>query len=286
MKLLVTGGAGRLGTELIRIASARGHSTRVFDLPQVPWDAVEEIPGVEVFKGDITDRDVVAEACRDVDGVFHLAALLPPRSEADRVLTMRVNVEGTRNVVEALEDRPETPLIFASSISTYGPTADERLPIREDHPQVAHDNYSESKIEAERLIRASGVSHVVLRIAPVAVADLVELPDVIPYRADQRVEFVYVGDAARALYSAFESREARGRVFNIAGGESWQMTGAEYIEGFYEALGVEVEPRFSEEHTAVDWYDTSRGRLLGYQRVTFIVFVEKLKAVAEQLGLI
>lgn len=285
MKLLVTGGAGRLGTELIRNITSKGHSVRAFDLPQVPWEALKEIPDVEIFKGDITQPNNVSEACEDVEGVFHLAALLPPRSEANRALTMRVNVEGTRNVINALKDRLETPLILASSISTYGPTADEEPPIPEGSPQIAHNNYSKSKIEAERIVMASGNPYVVLRIAPIAVADLIELPEVIPYRADQRVEFVYVGDAAQALYSAFETKEAWSCTFNIAGGRSWQMTGSEYIEGFYGALGVDVEPHYSEVYTAIDWYDTSRGRFLGYQRVTFNGFIEKLKVVAVQLGL-
>ncbi len=64
------------------------------------------------------------------------------------------------------------------------------------------------------------------------------------------------------------------------------MTGAKYIERFYEALGVEVEPNFNEEYTALDWYDTSRSAILGYQRVTFDKFLEKLKRVAIELGLI
>jgi nucleoside-diphosphate-sugar epimerase len=214
-----------------------------------------------------------------------LAGLLPPRSEADRGLTMRVNVDGTRNIVEGLKDRPGIQLVFASTISTYGITADEEPPIREDHAQRAHNNYSESKMEAERIIKKSGVLHTILRIAPISVADLMELPDVIPYRADQRVEFVYVEDAARAILSSLEDPAARGEVLNIAGGRSWQMTGREYVEGFYSALGVEVEPVFSEDYTAVDWYDTSRSLFLGYQRLSFNGLQERLRVLGEQLGL-
>ena len=63
------------------------------------------------------------------------------------------------------------------------------------------------------------------------------------------------------------------------------MTGAEYIAHSYEALGVDVEPVFSEEHTALDWYDTSRSRFLGYQRTTFNDFLERLRTLGEELGL-
>jgi nucleoside-diphosphate-sugar epimerase len=239
---------------------------------------------VELLPGDVTDGKHVSEAIRGVDAIIHLAALLPPRSEMNRRLTMRVNVEGTSNIVEAMTSTGKL-LVFASSIATYGVTTSDEPPIGESHPPHVHDLYSESKVEAERLIRKSGVDHVTLRIAPIAVADLVELPETVPYRGDQRVEHVYVEDAAHALVSALDRSEAKGKTLNVAGGPSWQMTGAEYIERFYDALGVEVEANFSEEYTAVDWYDTSRGLFLGYQRTSFNGFLEILKALGEQLGL-
>jgi nucleoside-diphosphate-sugar epimerase len=258
----------------------------VIDLPSVDWKALKGEERIQFFPGDISNIEDVKEASRDVDVVIHLAALLPPNSESNKILTKKVNVEGTRNIVEAIKSRNEIPLIFASSISTYGVTSSEGPPVNEDRPQRAHDVYSESKIEAERIIRASEIPYVVLRIAPIAIADLVELPDIVPYKADQRVEFICVEDAARALFSAAVNKNALGRILNIAGGASWQMTGAKYIERFYEALGVEVEPNFNEEYTAIDWYDTSRSAILGYQRVTFDKFLEKLQRVATELGLV
>lgn len=284
MRVLVTGGAGRLGSEVVKLIASRGDSAVAFDLPQAYWEAVRGVPGVEALPGDVNDRRQVLEAIGGADAVIHLAALLPPRSEANRELTMRVNVEGTSNIVDAL-GKTRAPLVFASSIATYGVTAKDQTPIQESHPLQTHDLYSESKIEAERLISDSGVDHMTLRIAPIAVADLVELPETVPYRGDQRVEHIYVEDAAAALLSALDKRKARGGTFNIAGGPTWQMTGVEYIGKFYDALGVEVEPNFSEEYTAVDWYDTRRGLFLGYQRLTFNGFLGKLRALGEQLGL-
>jgi len=284
VRVLVTGGAGRLGSEVVRLIASRGDSAVAFDLPQAYWGAVRGVPGVEALPGDVTDKRQVSEAIGGADAVIHLAALLPPRSEANRELTMRVNVEGTSNIVESL-GKTGAPLVFASSIATYGVSAKDQTPIRESHRLQAHDLYSESKIEAERLLGDSGVDQVTLRIAPIAVADLVELPETVPYRGDQRVEHIYVEDAAAALFSALDDGRASGGTFNIAGGPTWQMTGAEYIERFYDALGVEVEPNFSKCYTAVDWYDTSRGIFLGYQRLTFNGFLEKLRVMGEQLGL-
>lgn len=285
MEFLVTGGAGRLGSELVKLFSLGGHNVVAFDLPGAFWNTVERYDGIEPFKGDVTDPDVVDDACRDVDVVVHLAALLPPGSEGNRDLTLRVNVEGTRNIVEALRGAGGA-LVFASSISTYGITGGEDPPVDESRPLRMHNVYSESKIRAERVIEGSGVPHVILRVAPVAVADLLEPPEVVPYRADQRVESITVPDAALAFYNAATYPEAVGKTLNIAGGGSWQMTGREYLEGFYGALGVEVEFNYSEVYTAVDWYDTSKGRFLEYQRTTFNDFRRKLGSVAEELELI
>jgi len=286
MKILVIGAAGRLGKEIIGTLSKSSHDIRAFDLPHISWESIEKLEDVEIFPGDVTKKYLITEACREIDLVIHLAALLPPQSEVDRRLTLEVNVEGTRNIVEALEPKENVPIIFASSISTYGITASEEPPIGEDHPQNAHNIYAKSKIEAEHLIKSSGIPFVILRIAPLSVADLVELPEVIPYRKDQRVEFVYATDAAQALFKAVDNPDAIGKTLNIAGGESWQMTGAEYITRFYDALGIDVDAVFSEEHTALDWYDTSHSQFLDYQRTSFNEFQRKLGSVAEEFGLI
>jgi len=281
VKVLVTGGAGRLGYSVSKQLVEKGYSVRVFDLPQVEWGHVEEL-GAEAFKGDITDLASVAGACYDVEAVVHLAALLPPRSESNRELTMKVNVHGTENILKSISR--DTPIVLTSSISTYGVTAQARSPIKETYPQTAHNNYSESKINAEKFVRVTGNPTSILRIAPISVADLVELPDVIPYRGDQRVEFVFVEDAASAIVNSLEVCDKR-EAYNIAGGMSWQITGVEYIDRFYSALGVEVESVFSEEYTAVDWYDTEKSAPLGYQRTSFNQLERRLEVLGEELGL-
>ena len=234
-----------------------------------------------MVKGDVTDKHSVRNACVGVNNIVHLAALLPPRSESSRELTWKVNVEGTQNLLEAMAD--DASIVFASSIAVYGVTAGERPPVKTSHTLRAHDLYSESKIMAEGQVKGAGKPYTVLRIAPVAVADLVELPDVIPYSADQRVELVYVEDVAQAIMGCL--RDPRNKVHNVAGGETWRMTGREYINRFYDALGADVEPNFSQEPTAVDWYDTTSSRYLGYQRTSFEMFEERLRAVGEAYGL-
>lgn len=282
MTILVTGGAGRLGYWAATQLTETGYNVRAFDLPTVNWSHIEPLLHTTIHKGDITDSESVEKACRGAETVIHLAAMLPPTSEASRDLTQKVNVQGTLNVLEA--SPPETPIVFASSISTYGVTHHETPPIKETHPQKPHNNYAESKIMAESAVKKSDHPYTILRLAPISVADVLELPDEVAYRAEQRVEFILVEDAARAIAGCLDEGPVD-RVYNIAGGPTWQMRGEEYLTRFYGALGVEVEPVYPTRYTAVDWYDTSRSRHLGYQRISFNMFEEKLKALGEELGL-
>jgi nucleoside-diphosphate-sugar epimerase len=175
-------------------------------------------------------------------------------------------------------------VVFASSISTYGVTATEEQIINEQHPLTAHDNYSRSKILGETAVAESGNPYTNLRIAPITIADLIELPAIIPYKSEQKVEFVFVEDAAHAIKAALNFVDEK-ETFNIAGGESWQMHGEEYIDRFYKALGVEVNPKFSDVFTAVDWYDTGKSRRFYYQRTSFNHLEERLKVLGEEYGL-
>ncbi len=280
--ILVTGGAGRLGYEVVKLLLQQNEAVRVFDLPSVNWGPLEALGGVDFFKGDITDPEQTSLACAGVDAVIHLAAIMPPKSEESEKLTSRVNVEGTKNILRAL--KMGNSVVFASSISTYGVTAGEEQLIGELHLLTAHDNYSGSKILGEAAVAGSGNPYTNLRIAPITVADLVEKPATIPYRCDQRVQFVFVEDAAHAIAGALKLVKER-ETFNIAGDGSWRMLGHEYIERFYAALGTEVKPKFSDMFTAVDWYDTSKSRCLNYQKTSFHQLEEKLKALGEEYGL-
>ncbi len=278
--ILVTGGAGRLGFEVIKLLLARGEDVAVFDLPNIDWSHIGKLK-VRAIRGDITNNLEVMRACEGCEAVIHLAALLPPKSERDEALTMKVNVMGTASLLEAVDNK--VPFVFASSISIYGVTNTETAPVTEEHECQAHDLYSKSKIRGEEMVVDSGNPYTILRISPITVADVVELPPVIPYRGDQRVEFVFIEDAARAIVRALD--RVRDETFNVAGGSTWRMLGAQYIQRFYAALGVDVKPNYSEEFTAVDWYDTSRGRVLDYQKTSFKELEERLKLVGIEYGL-
>ena len=190
--VLITGGAGSVGRQLAGMFLAEGRPVRIFDLPFMDFSGLEDEPNVEIIKGDITDKESVSEAVRNVGGILHLAALLPPTSERDRDKTFAVNVEGTRNITEALKSHgSKATLVFTSSISTYGDTSKESDPIKITQPQDAIDIYAESKIAGEKILVGSGVNFVILRIASIAVPAFLEPPEPWPFTSDQRVEMVH-----------------------------------------------------------------------------------------------
>jgi len=284
LRLLVTGGAGRLGSELVKSLVREGYKVRVFDLPQANYEAVEALDKVEILKGSITSPAEVREAVKGVQGIFHLAALLPHRSELNRAMTMLVNVEGSRNISNAARAGNHVPMVFPSSAAVYGITADEEPPISINHPLEATDLYSESKIRGEEIVRESGCPYVILRISGVYAVELVDPPPVIPFKSDQRVEFINLGDAVNALKAAYENIDAYNRVFNISGGKSWQMSGEVFLKELYAQFNFFPKLSFSDSYTWLDWYDTDESqRALIYQSMTFSTFLKNLRILAGTL---
>jgi len=282
--VLITGGAGRLGLAVTRILS-ENNEVRILDLPMVDFGRFDGIPNVDCVRGDITEYSQVRDAVDGVDSIVHLAALLPSRSEKDREKTMGINVGGTENVLRAIREvSAAAHMVYASSVSVYGCTSDDPPPVRVDRFPVYSDFYSESKVRGEEATVRSGVLYSILRISGIVFAGLFEFPEVLQYRADQRVEFVYIEDVASAIVSALEKAEARNKVFNIAGGKTWQMTGETYVNRILEAMGVDVEVNFSREYGWFDWYDTSESqRILHYQKTPFDLYLSKLKKVFKEL---
>jgi len=283
---LITGGAGSVGRQLAGMFLAEGRPVRIFDLPFMDFSGLEDEPNVQIVKGDITDKESVYEAVRNVGGILHLAALLPPASERDRDKTFAVNVEGTRNIVEALKSHgSKATLVFTSSISTYGDTSKESDPIKITQPQSAIDIYAETKIAGEKVLIGSGVNFVILRIASIAVPAFLEPPEPWPFTSDQRVEMVHRDDVADAIKSSVGTAEAVGNVFNIAGGSTWRLAGKNYVEDFFNFMGAPVEMAvYREEPGWNDWYDTVESqKILNYQNRSYDFYSGEMKTIVEEM---
>jgi nucleoside-diphosphate-sugar epimerase len=281
--ILVTGGAGRLGANLAYGLREKGNSVRVMDIPAADFSPFEEEEGFEVIRGDIRDSNMVKESVDGCSMVFHLAAILPPASENNRELTMSVNIEGTRTLADACRQAGPIPLMFSSSVSTYGDTTAEEPPVGVEHPQSALNIYPESKIKAERFLKEAGIPYAILRIAGIAVPAFLDPPDPWPFVPTQRVEFIALNDLVTALVNLVGNADAYGRTFNLSGGKSWQVLGEDYARRYCETLQISFESqKFYEQPGWLDWYDTVESQAaLNYQNTSFDEFHAILKSAME-----
>ena len=176
-------------------------------------------------------------------------------------------------------------MVFSSSVSTYGDTTGAKQPVTVGHPQQALDVYAESKIAAEKLLRQGYPNASVLRISGISVPSIQSPPDVWPFMADQRIEFVHRDDVVTALCAAVGVEAARGRILNVAGGHTWRTTGKAYVQDYFDLLGVPIEEaRFQEQPGWCDWYDTEESQpLLHYQNTPYPSYLAQLRSEVDKM---
>ena len=157
MKILITGGAGFIGSHLSEKYTKEGHTVLCMDnFLNGSLTNIRHLLGHRNFKlinGDIRDRDLVEKIMRDVDVVMHLAAQIHvDRSVIEPQLTYDINVMGTLNILEAARRYDVEKIIYASTSEVYGSA--QYAPIDEKHPLNSPHPYGASKIAADRMCRA------------------------------------------------------------------------------------------------------------------------------------
>jgi UDP-N-acetylglucosamine/UDP-N-acetyl-alpha-D-glucosaminouronate 4-epimerase len=240
-KVLVTGGAGFIGSNLVRALQTRGDDVRVLDNFSTGFRPNLDGLDVEIVEGELRSYERVHNAVRGTEVVYHLGALgSVPRSVQDPLTSNAVNVEGTMNVLLAARDEKVRRVVFASSSSVYGP--DPPQPTPEDARLDPISPYGVAKLAAERYCGAfsrvyEAFETVVLRyfnvygprqspfsqyaaVIPLFIAAFARgEPITIFGDGEQSRDFTYVDDAVSATIAAGEADGASGHAFNVAGGE-------------------------------------------------------------------
>lgn len=242
-KVLVTGGAGFIGSHLVDRLVENGYAVRIIDnlstgnLANIK--AHVENGKVDFVKGDICDAQLVNKSVKDVDSVFHLAAQTSvPLSVKNPQLTYETNVTGTLNLLASCARQKVNKFVLASTCAVYGEP--QYLPVDEKHPTSPISPYAESKLAAERYClgfhERQLCCSVVLRFFNVygprqglndysgVITKFIErakknMPLTVYGDGSQTRDFVNVNDVVTAILASVEKPQAQGEIINIGTGK-------------------------------------------------------------------
>jgi len=239
-KVLVTGADGFIGSHLVEALAAKGCNVRAFVyynsfnsngwLDTVPKDVLSQL---EIFSGDVRDPNGVREAMKDVDVVFHLAALIGiPFSYHSPDSYVETNVRGTLNILQAARDFSLDRVLVTSTSEVYGRAV--FTPIDEKHPRQGQSPYSATKIAADSLsesfYRSFNLPVTIVRpfntfgprqsaraIIPTVITQLLSGEEEIHLGALHPTrDFMYVKDTVTGFIAIAESDRTLGEEINIA----------------------------------------------------------------------
>jgi len=263
MKVLVTGGAGFIGSHVVDRLVNDGYNVRIIDdLSNGKLDNIQRHLSsgkVDFVKGNIRDASLVRKTVDNVDVVVHLAALTSvPFSIENPDLTFDVNLLGTLNLIRSSVKENVGRFVFISSCAVCGEP--EFLPVKEEHRTDPISPYAESKLLAERYCLGFNgrqlLRSVVLRFFNVygprqgmndysgVITRFIDssrqrLPLIIYGDGSQTRDFVNVNDIVEAVLASMNSSKAEGEVFNIGSGKPTSIN--ELAKTVLELVGVDLK---------------------------------------------
>jgi len=237
LSVLVTGGGGFIGSYLARELVGKGQRAVAFD-SSPDTSLIKDILGkVKFVRGDVSDLVDVMSVVKgeEVEDVYHTAALLVDACEEKPAKALKVNVEGTVNVLEAARLHGVRKVVFISTAGVFSPNLP--TPVRDDAPKYPTSVYGATKVLCElyglKYLRSYGVDFRGVRFPIVYGAErtrgasawgsrMIEEPALgkpvqVPYRAEDASAWLYVKDAVRALMLAHDATDPKTRVYNIGG---------------------------------------------------------------------
>ncbi|MBN1850021.1 MAG: NAD(P)-dependent oxidoreductase [Deltaproteobacteria bacterium] len=284
MRVFITGGAGRLGTRVCKAFHQNGFDVRLFDIrTPITLKRVKDLDNqIQVVWGDITDIDALREAMDEIDAVVHMAVVMSPLIHERPDLGKKVNVEGTKNIVDLIKEKGSgIPFVYTSSVAVFGPKSNMSDPVisEQDEPKPK-GIYAETKYQGEIEIKKSGIDYVILRLASgwhltLEKSDIAYMFNT-PLNAP--IEVFHPDDCIRAILDSIRRfDDVKGNTMIISSGPKCRIRHRDRVEAFLKILGLPMPPadRFSTGQVNISWYDTAMSQeLLDYQKCTFKDYIE------------
>ncbi|MDD7056683.1 MAG: NAD-dependent epimerase/dehydratase family protein [Selenomonadaceae bacterium] len=268
MRILVTGGAGFIGSHIVRLLMTEGHAVTVLDNFSTGDRSHLPEAGFDLWAMDVrTEEARIKMLSVPFDGIVHLAAqTMVDSSIRNPLFDAQQNIVGSVNVLEAAK-RTGARVIFASTAAAYGDVAETELPVQEGHVLVPMSFYGLTKVTVERYLKLYhqlyGLDYVVLRFANVygeRQGDKGEggvisifckrvaqgLPITIFGDGEQTRDFVYAGDIARGIYAALQTPSVN-TVYNLSTMTETSLN--TLVEALGQAAGHNIYPSYAEART-------------------------------------
>ncbi|MBS3083581.1 NAD-dependent epimerase/dehydratase family protein [Candidatus Pacearchaeota archaeon] len=290
VNILVTGGAGFIGSHVVDILIERGHNVKVLD--DLSGGFIENVnQKAEFIKGSILDKALVEQTVQGIDIIYHLAAYAAEGlSHNVRKFNYTNNLIGSINLINAAIKNKIKRFVFTSSIAVYG-TSHGNPPFKEEDLKLPEDPYGIAKyaveLDLESAYKKFGLEFTILRPYNVY-GERQFIGD--PYRnvfgifmnrimqskkpkifgdGNQKRAFTYIGDVAPAIVNAGFSEEAKNEIINIGGGKVYTVNeiAEEILLSMSSNLTKEyMPPRYEVKHA---WCDNSKAtKMLGYEDKT------------------
>jgi len=231
--------------------------------------------------------NTVVQACKDKDAVIHLAAIIPPLADNNHALAEKVNVRGTRNLIQGLQKfSPSAFSLYSSSISVYG----DRLQnpwIKTDDPLTPckRDYYAKTKLKAEKLIREHLTHWAIFRLTAImGTKNHSASPLMFHMPLETKMEICTPADTARAFVHALRHQtKLEKQTFNLGGGENCRINYGDFIRRSFEISGLGkpdfVSGTFAKKNFHCGYY-ADGGKLeeiLRFRRDTIEDYFDQLK---------
>ncbi|MAG08675.1 hypothetical protein CMO89_04325 [Candidatus Woesearchaeota archaeon] len=252
-KVLVTGAPGWLGTRVVEVLCSKGYDVRCFALKGLDLSSLKKL-NVETVEGDITKKETITEAVKDIHTVVHCTGLIHPKKIKE---LYDINTQGTKNILEKSAEAGVKKFVYISSNSAQGCNIRRNMLMREDQKEKPEKSYGKSKYLAERAVRSfqnSGkLNTVILRPCwfygpgqperQTRLMKMVKAGNPLIFGNGRNIRSMsYIDNIVQAIILSMEKDIANGKIYWIADKRPYETI--EIYRTIADILGVRLKPRY------------------------------------------
>jgi len=291
MNILLTGASGTVGFETLKklIELKKKVTITVFDI-ETNRNRKKLSPfndKIKIIYGDISKLQDIEKACKKIDVAIHLAAIIPPVADEKPDFAQKINVEGTKNIIESLKKHsPNAMFLYSSSISVYGDRIKNPwIKINDALIPSEGDEYAKTKIQAEEIVKNSGLKWSIFRLSAIFGIKNHKMDKLMFHMPlNTPIEICTAEDTGRAFANAISHQnEINGKIFNLGGGEKNRIFYHEFLRRNFKLYGLGkvnfVENTFAKINFHCAYYADGDDleNILHFRNDTIESYFEKIK---------